>query len=392
MRLRVSASQAENKERSVSEFCVPIKSPKPDINRFLDATMGRKIPEKVPPCEYLIDNIVMRPILEKLMGRTWVETAELTEYMGGQMDFSHEQKEEIDAWLENQIEFWYHMGYDYVRVEVSLNLPAVSLVAQDTAVTEKHNRAWQGLEKGPIQSWEDFERYPWPRIKDSDFYIHEYIASHLPDGLGFITCHAGGVYEHVSRLMGYTDLCMNLYDDPKLVKAVADRLGELILEYNERLLRIPQISAIFQGEDFGFNTQTLIPPDDIRAYFLPWHKKYASQCHDADRPYFVHSCGKIEAIIDDLIDDVKIDGKHSFQDNVTPVTEYKKNWGDRIALLGGVDVDKLAQLESDDLRRYVREVTDACAPGGRFAVGAGNSVTSYIPLENYLTMMDEVLR
>jgi len=48
-------------------------------------------------------------------------------------------------------------------------------------------------------------------------------------------------------------------------------------------------------------------------------------------------------------------------------------------------------LKPDDLRKYVRSVINACAPRGRFAVGSGNSIPSYIPLENYLTMLDEAL-
>ena len=96
--------------------------------------------------------------------------------------------------------------------------------------------------------------------------------------------------------------------------------------------------------------------------------------------------------MNDFIDDVKVDGKHSFQDNVLSITQSKKLWGDKICLLGGVDVDKLARLEPTDLRKYIRQMINECAPGGRFAIGAGNSVTSYIPVENYLTMIDEALR
>jgi len=113
---------------------------------------------------------------------------------------------------------------------------------------------------------EGFEKYPWPELTDDNFYIHQYIAKNLPDGLGFITCHVGGVYEHVSRLMGYMGLCYKLYDDRELVKAVADKIGGLIFRYNEKLLKIDNVHAIMQGDDFGFNTQTLIPPDDIREF------------------------------------------------------------------------------------------------------------------------------
>jgi uroporphyrinogen decarboxylase len=96
--------------------------------------------------------------------------------------------------------------------------------------------------------------------------------------------------------------------------------------------------------------------------------------------------------MDDLINKVGIDGKHSFQDNVLPAAEAKKRWGDRICILGGVDLHKLTTLSERDLRVYVRSVIDQCAPGGRFAIGAGNSIPSFIPMRNYLTLLDEALR
>lgn len=375
------------------DYRVPIEKPKPDIQRFLDAMSGRRVPEKVPMVEYLIDNTIMQPILERMMGRKWIDTSDKMEYMGGQMDLSAENSAQIDAWLDNQIAFWLHMGYDFIRAEVSLPLPAVALIAKDTAKgNEQYNRAWQGLRDGPIQTWKDFEEYPWPEISDDNFYIHRYICDHLPDGFGFITCHAGGIYEHTSRLIGYENLCLMLYDNPELLKAVVDRLGEIILKYNQYLLQLDRLTAIFQGDDFGYNTQTLISPDDIRRYFLPWHKRYSEMIHAEGKPYYLHSCGQIGEIMGDLLDDVKIDGRHSFQDDILPVTEAKRMYGDRICILGGVDVHKLASLPPEHLRRYVRGIIDKCAPCGRFAVGAGNSIPSYIPVENYLTMLDEALK
>ncbi len=35
---------------------------------------------------------------------------------------------------------------------------------------------------------------------------------------------------------------------------------------------------------------------------------------------------------------------------------------------------------------------DDCGPRGRYAVGSGNSIPSYIPVENYLAMVDEALK
>jgi uroporphyrinogen decarboxylase len=375
----------------MSKYRVPLEKPKPDIERFIKIMEGKIIPDKPPMVEYLIDNALMKPILEDMLGRKWVATSDKIDYMGGQMDFSKENIEDINAWLDNLIEFWYHMGYDFVRMEASLALPAKSSKVNDTA-GEGLTRAWQDETEGVIKTWEDFEKYPWPKIKEEDFYIHRYICGHLPEGMGFISCHAGGVYEHLSRLMSYEHLCLTLIDDPKLFKAVTDKIGSLIYEYDKHLLELDELTTILQGDDFAFNTQTLIAPDDIRKYFLPWHKKYAELCHEKGKPYYLHSCGKVDDLMDDFIDYVKIDGKHSFQDGAASIIDAKKKWGKQICLLGGVDMDKLSRMEPDNLRKYIRNIIEECAPGGRFAIGAGNSIPSYIPLENYLTMLDESLK
>ena len=216
-------------------------------------------------------------------------------------------------------------------------------------------------------------------------------AQHMPDGMGLISCHGAGVFEHTSRLLGYVGLCTLLYDAHDLVRAVVDRVGGLIEGYHRRLLQLDRLVAIFQGDDMGFRSGTLISPEHMREYFLPWHKRFAQLAHQAGRPYFLHSCGNLEAIMNDLIDDVGIDAKHSFEDAIVPVDEMKRRYGDRIGILGGVDVDVLGRAGPDQVRRAVRAVIDACAPGGRYAVGSGNSIPSYVPPENYLTMLDEAL-
>jgi len=44
----------------------------------------------------------------------------------------------------------------------------------------------------------------------------------------------------------------------------------------------------------------------------------------------------------DLINFVGIDTKPSFEDAIMPVAEVKRKYGGRIAILGGVDVNKLS--------------------------------------------------
>jgi uroporphyrinogen decarboxylase len=115
----------------------------------------------------------------------------------------------------------------------------------------------------------------------------------------------------------------------------------------------------------------------------------AEMAHAAGRPYLLHACGKLSDIMDDLIDGVKIDAKHSFEDTIEDVREVKKSYGQRIALLGGIDVDFLCRSTEDEVRARVRDTLEKCMPGGGYVLGTGNSVANYIPVRNYLAMLDE---
>ena len=109
-------------------YRVPLNNPKPDIGHFLDVMSGKVIPEQVPISEFLIDNAVMKPIMEDLLGLRWIDMSGLFDFFGGQFNFANYPISQINAWLDNMIEFWYRMGYHYIRIEVSLPLPSVTLL------------------------------------------------------------------------------------------------------------------------------------------------------------------------------------------------------------------------------------------------------------------------
>lgn len=139
----------------------------------------------------------------------------------------------------------------------------------------------------------------------------------------------------------------------------------------------------------GFRTGTMISIEHLQQYVFPIQGRVAAIAHAHGLPFMLHSCGDRRAIMDILIEEVGVDGIHSFEDTIEPVTEAKSHYGDRVAILGGVDVDFLCRADEGQIRAYVRRVIAECAPGGGYALGTGNSVTNYMPVQNYLTMLDE---
>jgi uroporphyrinogen decarboxylase len=113
--------------------------------------------------------------------------------------------------------------------------------------------------------------------------------------------------------------------------------------------------------------------------------------HQRGIPYFLHSCGNVFAIIPDLIAG-GLDGKHSFEDAILPAEEFQARFDGQLAVLGGVDINILAGGTPEQVRARVRFLMDTCGARGRFAIGSGNSIPSYIPVVNYLAMLEEAQR
>jgi uroporphyrinogen decarboxylase len=291
--------------------------------------------------------------------------------------------------IRQRIQLWRALGYDYYRVRAEIPFQMETLAARDTATLATGERRWVDEHEGVIKSLADFETYPWPARAAIDFSAAEAAQAELPDGMGMMG-FSGGVLEWSSNLLGLEGMMLLLYDDPDLVRAVVDRVGQTIYEAFRVFCDMEKVFALWLGDDMGFKTATLLQPQHLRDYTLPWHKRFAELAHRTGRLFVLHSCGNIEAIMPDLIEYVRIDAKHSFEDVIVPVEEFKRRWGTRVAVLGGVDVDLLSRGTEDEIRRRTGQILAACAQGGGYACGSGNSITNYMPTENYLAMIETI--
>lgn len=283
-------------------------------------------------------------------------------------------------------------GFDYARV--GLDDMAVELHKTKTedlaALRRQGGRTYQDEHTGPITSWEEFERFRWPDPKRPEALRSlEWFQENLPEDMCIVSGSISHFCEYLTWLMGYETFCYALYDQRDLVRAITDRLLQLYIDVLEQYATFDRLRIIFASDDMGYKTGLLFSRDDMIEFVLDPHKEIARRSHDAGRIYLLHSCGNLHEIMDYLIDEVEIDGKHSFEDTIEDVRELKATYGRRTALVGGIDVDFLCRADETAVRERVRETLDICQPGGGYCLGTGNSVTNYIPLEQYLAMLDE---
>ncbi|OPZ23412.1 MAG: methylcobalamin:coenzyme M methyltransferase [Lentisphaerae bacterium ADurb.BinA184] len=284
------------------------------------------------------------------------------------------------------VDFWLGMGYDCIPMEIPPALPLAS-----------HEHAQGGASHGSeaqavIRTWEDYERYPWPPEGQAVAYRHfETVARLLPEGVKIVGGVCAGPYEWVSSMMGTIGLSYAMADAPDLVEAVFRRVGAIHLRANQDLAGMDAIGALRQGDDLGFKTSTFLSPRQLREWVFPTYRALAANAHAHGKPFILHSCGNLAEVYDDLIA-CGIDAKHSFEDVIFPVAEFKRRYGGRITPLGGLDVDTICRAAPADLRRYARTMIERCFEDGWWALGTGNSLTNYMPVENYLAVLDEGLQ
>lgn len=331
----------------------------PNCERLKNTLLRKEVPKRVPFMELYQDDEIRTAILGRPIGN-----------------------------IRDIAELQLRLGYDTIPFRMSPPFRMVRKEAEDTAQLTRRGRSWVVESQGVIKNSEDFRNYLWPEVDRTIPAQLDYAQQVLPEGMG-ITLQTSGVFENLIRVMSYEGLSEALYDDPQLVQNVADRIGELIFRTYARVIDCEKVIGVFYGDDMGFKTSTIISPEHLRTYILPWQRRIADLCHERGKIMIIHSCGNVDAVMEDLISYVGIDAKHSFEDAIEPVGSVKKRYGDRIGVVGGIDMDFLSRQSAEEVARYSRKVLEECAPGGGYALGSGNSVANYVPVENYFAMLRE---
>lgn len=337
----------------------------PDYNNVIAAANNIK-PRRMPLYEHIISDKVMELILNK-------------KFAG----LINESKNEKKEYFRNFNGFFKKMGYDTVSFERCIG-PAMP----GSGALGNHI-------PGVIKDRDDFERYPWERV--SDYFFEKYtddfraMGEMLPEGMKAVGGPGNGIFELVQDVVGYESLCIISFDDSELYADLFKAVGNMMYKIWKRFLdEFGDLYAVCRfGDDLGFKSATLISPDDIRIHIIPQYKKLVELIHSYKKPFLLHSCGKIFEVMDDIIDSVKIDAKHSNEDQIAPFSVWVDKYGDKIGNFGGVDTDDLCRKSKLEIKEIVKEVVSYCTDKKGFALGSGNSIPDYVPAHGYLAMIEK---
>jgi uroporphyrinogen decarboxylase len=232
----------------------------------------------------------------------------------------------------------------------------------------------------------DYEEYKWPEIFSAGVPKYRLYSGHMSGTDNDYYARGGWIvfFEQMQQLFGFENLLVALALEKPEVYQLRDDLLKFNLAWLDKWLA-SDYQGIHFADDWGSQTNLLIPPDLWRSFFKPVYKEMFSKVKNKGLHVWYHSDGNILEIIPDLIE-LGIDVLNC-QASVMDHKQLNKFAG-KVAFRTDIDRQKVLPFVSPGkVKEYVFELFHnlGTPDGGIIACG---EISEDVPLENIKAMYE----
>ena len=233
----------------------------------------------------------------------------------------------------------------------------------------------------PLENWNDWNKLNIPNVDDPHRWEEaEKQALENSKSDKFIIAFGVSLYERIHFIRGLENTWMDIYLEPENLKMIIDLLVDMNLKAIKHYKKLGADGYMF-CDDWGLQDKLMIDPEKWREFWKPAYQKVYEAAHEAGMLTFLHSCGYIVEILDDLID-AGLDVIQMDQQQNMGLDLLNERFSGRITFWCPVDIQNMMCRGSlDDIRDYANEMFNKLStPAGGFIagyygdpVGAGHS-------------------
>jgi uroporphyrinogen decarboxylase len=358
---------------------VPARNMKPR-ERVLTA-LKREIPDRVPWLEISIDEILQK----RIMGTTDFTPIDLCAKLG--MDaFGYRFPiggEATSGPVTMALDSGFKEKYYYPqKVTFDFSPPFIA----EMGTTPETGRSF--VKRGLLTSNESLklldEYLPDPDHPARYEQVAKWIAKYKGEYAVFGRIRLGS--SSMLESMGLAEFAYNVYDHPDLVKEIHRRFSEWFAKVVEYLNQM-DFDFYVAADDLADSKSPWMSPGMYREFFLPYERIVAEAIK---KPWVFHSDGNLLPIFEDLLT-LGMSGIHPFQPSAMDIKQVKATYGNRVCILGNVDLDYTLTLGTpEEVEKEVKEKMAALAPGGGYIIASANSLPDYCKTENVLAMAQAI--
>lgn len=240
---------------------------------------------------------------------------------------------------------------------------------------------------GTIKSRDDFDKtFKLPSPTDGDFVenARKFIAH--KDEYCACACIRLGIGATLLS-MGLEAFAYAMVDEPQLIADVhdgyADWTGQVV-----PVLEEIGFDVIWAFDDVAFNSGPVFNPAFYKQHILPKEK---AVCATFTRPLITHSDGDMAPLLDVWLE-LGQQAIHPIQTDVMDIDAVKRQYGDRVAIVGNIFMSDLVHKGPAEIELQVRQRIETIGTGGGYIISSSNSLTDNMKPENVLAMRDAILK
>jgi hypothetical protein len=225
-------------------------------------------------------------------------------------------------------------------------------------VWERTEMKNMGQVKGhPLEDWGAVDSFRWPDADDPAYYKGMEARFEGSDGKYVFTTIFMLLFERMHAVRGFANVLSDLLLERERVELLADRIVEYNLAIIENISgRFPgQIHGFTFSDDWGTQQATIIHPALWNEFFRPRYKRIFDAAHDAGWHVWMHSCGKINALIEDLIE-IKVDVLNLQQPRLLGIKEIGARFAGRVCFSSLCDIQRTLPFEAEESIRREAEL------------------------------------
>lgn len=204
----------------------------------------------------------------------------------------------------------------------------------------------------------------------------------------FVGQQVVGGYMYLRSLIGPQDLLYMFYDDPELIHRCMEawfNLADTIIAEHQKHVTLDEL---FIGEDICYNHGSLISPDMIREFLLPYYQQLLTNCRrrqiDPDRSlgFQVDTDGRSTDVLE-LYQSIGMTHMSPFEVAAgCDVIEVGRKYPE-LRISGGVDKRELAK-DKAAIDRLVDRIFPVMQARGGYTPTCDHGVPEEVSLENYM--------
>lgn len=188
-----------------------------------------------------------------------------------------------------------------------------------------------------------------------------------------------------AMLRGLNNFLLDLIENPEKIHALLEITTQMAILYGKKLIEIGT-DILMPSNPLG--SGNVISRKHYEEFVYPYDKKMVDSFKESGIPTILHICGKTEDRLS-IIADTGYDGVSI--DSLVNLEQAKKDVGDRICLIGNVDVFRpLRDGTREEVNRSALECIKTGGSGGRFMLSASCEVIPDTPEQNLIALIEAV--